>query len=146
MLIMLIAVSGSRLPSIQPRIRGLLAFKWRSMWRQICGTAARCGGDLHKSAKSHMAKLVRRGSTRSLTHCAVLRHLRLTLDTTDIMHRAQRRGSWNGLCERQIDGLARFGIRRHLRRRAFPVSRQCEKRALGLKASLASGHKASRGP
>ena len=118
MLIMLIAVSGSRLRSIQPRIRGLLAFEWRSMWRQICGTAARCGGDLHnlKSAKCHMAKRVRCGSTRSLTHCAVLRHLRLTLETIHVMQsRAQHRGSWNGLCERQIDGLARFGIRRHLR-------------------------------
>ena len=48
-------------------------------------------------------------------HCADLRHLRLTLDTTEIVHRAQHRGSWNGPCERQIDGLARFGIRRHLR-------------------------------
>ena len=112
---MLIAVGGNRLRSIQPRIRGLLAFGSRRMWRQICGTVARCGGDLHKPAKYNMTKLVRRSSTRSLTHCAVLRHLRLTLDTTDIMHRAQRRGSWNGLCERQIDGLARFGIRRHLR-------------------------------
>jgi hypothetical protein len=113
---MLIAVSGNRFRSIQPRIRGLLAFGSRRMWRQISCAAARCSGDLHKPAKYNMTKLLQRSSTQSLTHCAVLRHLRLTLETIRVMQsRAQRRGSWNGLCERQIDGLARFGIRRHLR-------------------------------
>jgi hypothetical protein len=60
--------------------------------------------------------------------------------------RAQRRGSCDGLGERRIDDLARFGIRRHLWWRAS-VARQCTKASLGwqgVKASLASGHIAIR--
>ena len=76
------------------------------------GCAARCGGDLHKSAKYHMY-----GEAHSSMPplCKVL-HLRFTSDIKRVKRsRAERRSSWSGLRESRIDDLARFGIRRHLR-------------------------------
>ena len=64
------------------------------------------------------ARKVRYGKAQSsMPPLCEVRHLRFTSDITRVMRsRAQRRGSWSGLCESRIDDLARFGIRRHLRR------------------------------
>ena len=134
---MLIAMSRDRFHGIDPGIRGKLL-----RGKLLCasspledvhnGCTARCGGDLHKSAKHRMAKRI--AAHRPL--CKV-RHLKFTSDIIRGMRsRAQRRGSCDGLGERRIDDLARKGIRRHLRWRASAVSRgNAEKQASGRKAS-----------
>ena len=119
-------------------------FGSRRMWRQISRAAARCSGDLHTSAKYPMAKRV-----RSKQHAGTVQTSgtsRVTLGTTRIMQsRAERRGSWNGLCgESRIDDLARMGIRRHLWWRASAVGPRSTT-ASRWPQSLASAHTARRG-
>jgi hypothetical protein len=128
-----IAINGDRFRCIEPGIRGELLCASSPLEDVQNGCVARCGGDLHKSAKK-----VPYGKAHSSTPplCKV-RHLGFTSDIARGMRsRAQRRGSCDGLCERRIDDLARKGIRRHLRWRASAVSRgNAQKQASGRKAS-----------
>jgi hypothetical protein len=142
-LTMLTAVNRDRFRCIEPGIRG--EFLWASSPLDGVqnGCAARCGGGLHKSAKYLWQSAKQHAATVQSPD------LRFTSDIVRGMRsRAQRRSCCEGLCERRIDDLDRMGIRRHLWRRASAMNRPCTTASLGpqgIKASLASGHTASRG-
>ena len=139
-----IAINRDRFRGIEPGIQG--EFLWASSPLEDVqnGCAARCGGDLHKSAKHHMAKRV----IAARRPCAKPGTSDIAQGTWSRAQRRWRRCSCDGLCERRIHDLSRFGIRRHLWWRVCAFSQRCTKASLrprGITASLAGGHTASRG-
>jgi hypothetical protein len=105
-----IAINRDRFRCIEPGIRGDFLQALSPLEDVQNGCAARCGRDLHKSAKVPCGKA--HSSTPPLCKA---QHLRFTSEIARGMRsQTQRRGSCDGRCKRRIDDVARRGIRRHL--------------------------------
>ena len=141
---MLIAMNRDRCHGIDPGIRGELLCASLHLEDVQNGCAARCSGDLHKSAKHHMAKRI-----AARRHCA-------KPSTSDSLPkspeacRAEPSAAAAATGSASVESTTSIAWASAGTCGGVPpqVSRRCTKASLGpqgINASLASGHTASRG-